>query len=261
MYNPDSKIIDPINQYKNQLKFYSDLPRKYITFHNKKRPIVSYGAIVYAKNTRKWCLVQRTNSPEFTSLIKGNYTHAMISVLKSGLSIEEVTIMKNLINNPSPEEFKKIYELTVPGSDWEFGYTKFLDCKQHLLCLIDYVPLYQTTEWLWPKGKPNRNEQQKATAIREFFEETKIKSANLKSVSSQPIIESYLALNGIIYQTKCWVFIIDKQIPIGPYPIMSEPTEIKDGQWVDYNDAYRMLRDYKKSTIVQAERLVKEYML
>lgn len=256
----DSTDIDSTGESPSNLKYYSDLPRKYITFHNKKRPIVSYGSIVYAKNTKKWCLVQRTNSPEFIALIKGTYTHAMISVLKSGLSIEEVNIMKLLITNPSAEEFKKIYQVTIPGPDWEFGYTKFLDCLQHLLCLIDYQPLYHTTEWLWPKGKPNRNEQQKATAIREFFEETKIKSANLKSVSSQPIIESYLALNGIIYQTKCWVFIIDQQLPIGPYPVIPEPTEIKAGLWVDYNDAYRMLRDYKKSTIVQAERLVKDYL-
>lgn len=255
-------IDTPIKNLDNIDKLYSNLPRQYTIYHNKKRPIISYGAIVYAKNTQCWCLVQRAHSPEFIVLIKGYYTHGQISVLKSGLSTHEVSIFNDLIHDPTPQKFKKIYIVTVPGNEWKFGYIKFFDCLNHLKrALLKYEACYQETEWLWPKGKPNRNELQKTAAIREFFEETKIQSANLKSVSPQPIIESYQALNGIIYQTKCWVFIIDKQIPTGPYPYVNEPTEIKKGDWFEYNEAYRLLRNTKKSTLVQADRLVKDFLL
>lgn len=239
-------------------KLYSDLPRRYIVPRNSKKPRISYGSIVYAKDTERWCLVQRSYSPEFVELIRGYYNHSKISELKAGLSLEETVTIKNLLQDVTYDKFTKLYDEVVLDNDKDYGYKKFVDCHKQLYDnFIDYEPCYTETEWLWPKGKPLKYEQQKATAIREFFEETMIASASLKCVSTIPIIESYLALDDVTYQTKCWVFTVEKEIPIGNYPMIEGPTEIKSGGWFIYDETYRLLRGNKKSTLVQADKLIK----
>lgn len=239
---------------------YSYLPRRYVISHNKKKPYISYGAIVYALDTKKWCLVQRRHSPEFIELIRGHYNHADISVLKYGLSRDEHVILLELLGDTSPDKYEVIYQRTVPGEDWEFGYTKFIDCYNRLNnSLRDFDGVYEDTEWLWPKGRPLKNEQQRTTAVREFFEETGIEDMELQLVSQIPLIESYRGANGLTYQTKCWVYTTKHEIKIKPYLLPNMPTEIKNGGWFEYETAYRLLRDTKKSTLVQAERLTKKY--
>jgi len=233
---------------------YSELPRRYVVRRNTGKPSVSYGAIVYAKDTRRWCLVQRMYSPECIELMKGIYNHSSISEYKSGLSEKECEIFKNLLKVSSFDEFKTIYATVIMNCKCEIPYRKFQDCR-HILEkeLENYTANYKTTEWLWPKGKINTKETQRDAAVREFREETNIYEP-LQLVSNSPITESYQAVNGITYQTKCWLFTIDKEVL--PKLKNRKPREIKKCEWFDYNETHNLLRESKKTTLVQANKLL-----
>lgn len=242
---------------------YSDLPRRYVSGDNGRKPCISYGVIVYAKDTGRWCLVQRTFSPEYIELVRGTYDHVRISEYKTGLSPEECNTFKQMLAIPkvSKEQqkkaFLKLYSEVVMDDLSEEGYLKFVDCYDMLVTEFDgFEAYYDDTEWLWPKGRSNRNESQKDAAIREFFEETGVEKAKLKTASQITPVESYQALNRVTYQTKCWVFTVDEELVLGKYPTSKLPTEIKDSKWMTYDEAYRKLRSTKKPTLVQAAKLV-----
>lgn len=247
-------------QRKEPTKRYSDLPRRYVSGDNGRKPCVSYGAIVQARNTGRWCLVQRTFSPEYIELIRGTYDHVRMSEYKTGLSRSECEKFKEMLRVPIEQrrqEFEKWYRQVVMDNLVHEGYLKFTDCHE-MLCseFDDFEAYYEETEWLWPKGRSNHNESQKDAATREFFEETGIRTGKLKAASQITPVESYQAMNRVTYQSKCWVFTVEEELELGTYPSSNYPTEIMDSRWMTYEEAYRRLRATKKPTLVQATNLI-----
>lgn len=117
-------------------------------------------------------------------------------------------------------------------------------------------PEHSETEWGFPKGRRNINEDDINCAIREFREETSIHPKNIRiNKHIKPLEEVFIGSNRIRYKH---VYYIARYYP--PAPVIYESQgiflnplvnntrttssrEIKDIQWFTYNEAQDKIRD------------------
>lgn len=230
---------------------YSELPAVRIIYSSiQKKKVTSYGIILYAKDTNHWYLIQRKFSPEYIEIICGNYRHGDIPILLSGISKNELDILKTLISSLTRDKYKNEYVKILSDNNYKIAYSKFYECRSIFeYILFSDICSYSDTEWLWPKGKPSSNNENPIdTAKREFFEETNINIADLQLCTTNPIVESYIGRNDIIYETKYWLYTINTETELND--IVSY--EIKTQQWCSYENASLLLRDSKRLALNQA---------
>ena len=67
--------------------------------------------------------------------------------------------------------------------------------------------LYEENEWEIPKGRRNNKEKNKCCAIREFEEETNIKSNDYKLIyNNVPLTEEYKGINNVNYKHVYYIY-------------------------------------------------------
>ena len=240
---------------------YSDLPKRLIISspfrHNS---VTSYGIILYALDTNRWHLVQRNHSPEYIELIRGSYRHSRISILLTGLSRRETTKLKSLTIGPD-QDFLDEYDRVVPTHERDLALAKFNDCRQILIDeLRGFDAFYEETEWLWPKGRPINAESPFRTAVREFEEETSIPYDLITLVSPKIVKEYYIGRNERKYQTKCWIFTIDRETDVTQTEL-TKPTEIGRRGWFSYEEAMKRLRESKREALIRAAEIIKNSLM
>lgn len=78
---------------------------------------------------------------------------------------------------------------------------KNIDWIEQLRCKLSSEHIYKNPEWGVPKGRRQNKESDLKCAVREFCEETGIKSSNIKIYKNViPLEEIYIGLNGIEYK-------------------------------------------------------------
>lgn len=93
----------------------------------------------------------------------------------------------------------------------------------------------QSNHWGFPKGKPQQNELPLESAKRELKEETGLKVERL--LSEEPISEEYVFVRGgrkIVKQVEYFPAIVS-----GAF--LLQPEEIREGKWIQLNQAYFQL--------------------
>ena len=157
---------------------YTSLPgRVIISSPFLERSLVSYGIIAYARDTSRWLLVNRQNSPEFIVLVRGSYRLSEIPRLLPGLCVTEVDTLKRVLAAEQHWEplFSVVFRKTVDGSakDYVYARTRFEEVIPLLKESLASMTGKQETEWLWPKGRlASASEVPYRCAVREFSEET-----------------------------------------------------------------------------------------
>ena len=195
----------------NNLRLILDTP-----FTNK--TIVSYGLIVFAKDTRRWIIVQRKHTIEFLLIIQGNYRISYLPLLMLNITQNEANLLKTCLNGDR-SDFDQLYieELNL-NQDIEYGYLRFIENKSLLLKLIDNIVFKDNNlPWTWPKGRLdyyNSNhimETPFECAKREFNEEVDTELPNASFISDQCLSEELITINNRSIKSKYWLYIVDHQ--------------------------------------------------
>jgi len=219
------------------------------------KPITSYGVllIVNIDKIPKIIMIQRKDSICYIELIRGKYNiedENRLKILFERISVEESNKIKT-------NGFRKLWnDLWLINDDNEIKYIKEYKQSESLFNLLDkdkYVvnSKYSESEWEFPKGKKNKNEENYMCAKRELEEETNIREEDYELIKNiSPIIENFKGENNINYRNIYYVGICKntKNIKVD-INNRDQLSEIRDVKILTKNEAIDHIRDYNITKI------------
>jgi 8-oxo-dGTP pyrophosphatase MutT (NUDIX family) len=159
---------------------------------------------------QKVILVQRRNTIGFIEFMRGKYdvdNHEYIVKLFNMLTFDEKRILREY------DSFDTIRKIIGLGREYNYkkeyddSKIKFETLRNHvngnmIFKLLDKsFTKWNSPEWGLPKGRRGSKEFDIECAIREFVEETGIKSRNLIVYRNvKPLEEEYTGINGVVYK-------------------------------------------------------------
>ena len=205
--------------------------------------IISYGLIVFARDTRRWALVQRKHSVEFLIFMRGVYRLTYLSFLISCVTVGEADIIRNCIVN-GPDDFKRIYlDLGLCPDGLEYSLIRMAESIMIVRSLLDTIDLSKNTlVWNWPKGRlslSHKKEQPFDCAKREFAEETEITLPSPLFISDSYVSEKIKTLMGRNIESRYWIYVIPEEIPMLP---PEHNQEVSNRTWMDTETSLTMLK-------------------
>lgn len=222
------------------------------------RSTISYGLIVYAKNTQRWVIIQRKHSVEFLLFIRGLYRLTHLPLLLSCITMGEADVIKRCIYG-GPATFKQIFleELQLDESGLKYALIRMAESRNVVTGLLDKLDLSQNQlKWTWPKGRlqiSSERETPFACAKREFTEEVELFLPSPLFISDTYVSESVCTITGRNIESRYWIYVIPEEIS------MTSPTghpEVSNRQWVStdtcieliqHNTLFRQVADMIKS--------------
>lgn len=244
------------------------------TYGNCRHPILSYGVILYnyvEDGEPSIVLVERKDSLSYIEFMRGKYKSIFdveyIKLLFSRFSKKELgeidkydfdTLWKKLwihtetINPRIKREYKKS---KIDFNKLKEGYKKGNEFISINYLIKTVGEKYLSNEWEIPKGRRKMHENNRKTAIREFYEETNVEPSSYKLYKNIiPIVEEYVGINNVRYKHVYYIGNISEQCNL----LIDEEnkdqyTEIKDLKWCSENDCLEKIRDYdnhKRNVII-----------
>lgn len=249
-----------------------------------KRPIVSYGIILYTIK----------NGDAYYQLGQRRDTYGAIEFIKGNLKDDEIPNYINLMSSDERERilgnidnFEKLWDdlwINHQSKGYKTDSTRayetfqknmkkylqnFMDTQK---CADDIKKNAKTrfnndenfkvcleNPWIFSKGRKHTNETSLHCAIREFEEETGI-SRNLIHINNhEPFEEMYIGTDGKLYKTIYYLAFIPKipfifrKYPMGEIYIRDSyiSDEISDVEFFSYIEAMEKLNDVHKKKILQ----------
>ena len=226
-------------------------------YKNCPHPIMSYGIICYKieNNEIKYLMLQRKDSLCFMEFIRGKYKindNDYIKFLLSNMTINE----RNMILNNS---FENIWNyLWCQNSTSPIKNTKeFLESK-HKFEILSNLPFFKNyiklisgifneQEFGFPKGRRRIKENDIDCAIREFYEETRIKKEDLLIYNDiEPYEEIFFGTNNVLYKHSYYIAKL-KNNNINPSidPMCIEQIrEVRSLKWFNNNEVIAHIKKY-----------------
>jgi len=244
------------------------------SYSNCRHPILSYGILLYnndEKGESKIVMVERKDSLSYIEFMRGKYKTIYdtdyIKLLFSRFSQKELkdivekdfdTLWRELwihtetINPRIKREYKKS---KIDFNKLKKGYNK--NGKEiNLKTLVSNVEKpYILNEWEIPKGRRKMHENNRACAIREFYEETNVNQKDYKLYKNIiPIVEEYVGINHVRYKHVYYIGYIKKKCELKIDETNKDQyTEIKSIKWCNEEDCLKKIRNYdnnKRNVIV-----------
>lgn len=205
------------------------------------RTITSYGLLVYAKDTKRWAIVQRKHSVEFLLFMKGSYRLSHLSILLSAITLEELKSIR--LCALSFEHFKHIYisELYFDDIGLDYAYSQFSANYYITMDLLSRLDLSQNQlKWTWPKGRISysNNESMLDCAVREFEEEVEFNLPMALYISDSYISEKFFSINNRAIESRYWIYVIEHEIDIPP---VTYHPEVADRKWASTEECSKLL--------------------
>ena len=232
-----------------------------------KLPVTSCGNIVFRldKDEPEILMIQRKDSLCYIDFVRGKY------------DIKNVHYIQTLINKCSNEEkqniltkdFKELWcnlwlisDNFSETEDYLKSYTKFTSLKEGINIRDKQINIdslinksgagvtYETSEWEFPKGRRNINENDFDCAKREFKEETSYEDSDYDIITNVcPFLEEFVGENRVKYK---YIYYIGKlknfmKIPIIDSENKEQITEIKNIKWFTKEQSLQIIRDYHHS--------------
>jgi len=235
-------------------------------------PITSYGVIVKCRELGKdwYLLIKRTNSVEYTDLIRGAYRESQLFFLLKKIPDQErqrliqytdrfddlwLDLMGSIVQNEVYLRAKHMFQKIAPG-------------LQRIFNLVPSVDPDGKNLWLFPKGRIEYQEVGLIStpespwecAIRELTEETNglpNKWPSYKIVRSDPIEEVWFGTNNKNYSSNYFVIEVNNSMLPDQFPRRQTPIrEVSDGeveviQWISSDELDRYLPDRRIELIRQ----------
>jgi 8-oxo-dGTP pyrophosphatase MutT (NUDIX family) len=248
-----------------------------LTSPPKKRPIISYGIILFCMHdeTPHFLLYQRRDNYEYVDIIRGNWhNEPRLRTLFSCLSKEE---HKRIRTHTFDELWDDLW--IHHGSPLHVdGYKKAkkkYESKTMKIVLNDldvYDKEFHSLPWGFPKGRKNMNgierESDESCALREFREETNIKTSDIyfwKNTRNDKIsfYENYRGNDGKNYSTRYFLAETSSMKEISrietPKCIRKDAVshEAEDVKWMCYIDAFKNLSPERQNILKEVFNLIK----
>lgn len=206
------------------------------------RSTVSYGLIVYARDTERWAIIQRKHSVEFLLFMRGFYRLTHLPLLLSCITVPEAEIIKKCLNE-GPTVFKNIYlhDLGLCEDSLQYALVRMAESRKVVLNLLPKLDLTKNElSWTWPKGRltytqPGSIAERETPfdcAKREFTEEVEIELPAPLFISDTYVSEIVHTITGRNIESRYWIYIIPNEIPLTP-PL--DHPEVASRIWADTN--------------------------
>ena len=231
-------------------------------------PIISYGIILYNKlhGDKKYLMIQRKDTIGFIEFMRGKYDvysiHYITHLFKIMSRIERENILTKTFdelwdglwfkNKKYSSNLNNLSEYTISKHKFNILKSGYIITNQYvsLTSLNNKTPMiYETPEWGFPKGRRNIYESDLSCAIREFEEETNIKSKDYIIHDYNKIfIENFFGTNNIKYRHVYYIaeLVNDIEVSIDKHNI-AQVSEIGNIKWYDFNTGSSLIRPYNQA--------------
>lgn len=199
------------------------------------RSTISYGLIVYAKDTKRWALIQRKHSVEFLLFIRGLYRLTYLPLLLSCITKDEAAIIDRCLKG-GPKVFEHVFlnELELSPKDLDYALIRMAESRLVVSSLLLKLDLSENKlKWTWPKGRLHISSDRETPfdcAKREFTEEVEITLPPPLYISDSYVSENVKTITGRNIESRYWIYIIPNEIPMTPPK--SHP-EVATRMWTD----------------------------
>ena len=250
-------------------------------------PVISYGVICFKLCYHEkaivpmFLMVQRKDSLSYVEFIRGKYSlenRSYIMKLATNMTEDErQRIHNNTFDNlwksmwckSNEEETNKNFTKEYAEASEKFtmlkkGYLLKTDDGKTIHFSLDYIfenttAMFKETEWGFPKGRRNINEDDISCALREFKEES---GMNLKYIrllhDVKPLDEVFSGSNKIRYKH---VYYLAKYSSDYDHTFhKSFCKEIKDVQWFTFDEMIERIRPYNVERRELAKRVMNVIM-
>lgn len=206
--------------------------------------IISYGLIVYARNTDKFIIIQRKHSVEFLILIRGFYRKSYLPILLNKLTETELDKLKQFVNNPL--EFIAYYltDLKLNLKGLSYAHKRFKELLPLLPTLLSNISVSNNQlAWSFPKGRMEVSVFQETPfecAMREFIEEVEVQLPPATYISDNYLTHNIHTITGRDIQSRFWIYVVENEFPL---PKIQDHDEIVDRIWVTRQECQYLLND------------------
>ena len=226
-------------------------------YKNCPHPIMSFGLICYKIDENKdikYLMLQRKDSLSFMEFIKGKYNiddFDYIKILLSNMTISE----KNMIINDNFDNIWNYLWCQNPNNpikntkeyiESKTKFTTFISIPLYINYIKSIIGLYNEQEWGFPKGRRKLKELDIDCAIREFYEETRIKKEDIYiNTNTEPFEEIFFGTNSVLYKHSYYIAKLINNINcFVDYKCLEQIREIRSIKWFDYNEVISHIKKY-----------------
>lgn len=235
-------------------------------------PITSFGVICfrmvynYRTNTYlpQYLMVQRKDSLSYVEFLRGKYNCDQYTYLLKLFSNMTEQERHNILTVEFDRLWKQLWQVQdcstyvreYNESKVKFGMLKrgyHLKTQDQTVMFVNFEYILQNsksnlpfTEWGFPKGRRNINEDDISCAFREFQEETGLSNKDVNYLQDlKPFEEVFSGSNHVRYKHIYYIAFsnIASQSKVNPQN-KQQCKEVKDVKWFWYDDAQSMIRDY-----------------
>lgn len=234
-------------------------------YKNCNYPITSYGIItvrfvqdpITKQTIPYYLMVQRKDSLSYVEFLRGKYgleNRTYLMKLFSNMTIDERQKLRDKEFDILWKELWQVDECNSYIKEYNESKGKFLMLKKgyYLKNEDNEVNFFniatiltstecnlKETEWGFPKGRRNINEDDIVCALREFQEETGIARKHVSIVPDiKPFEEVFSGTNHVRYRHVYYVAVYHDSRPPSPMPVnKTQSKEIRSTNWFTYDDA------------------------
>lgn len=233
-----------------------ELPLIRVVNHEFTRGTVSsYGIIPYCKKTHRWFIVARRHDYRLVNIINGRYNASEIMYIIPFLTRESKGILKNIIY--SFDAFSEIFNSSFEPDQCSRAYERLYQLKPYILhAMSDDKVSKSYRSWTWPKGKKEFGDSCRSTMIREFLEESGLKSLPNHYMIPEDIVKQETHCNRIRTET-FRVAVFDEEFDVKE--ITDEDVEVSARGWYTTEEVSSMIQIGYIPTISRAQSLIEKY--
>jgi 8-oxo-dGTP pyrophosphatase MutT (NUDIX family) len=229
------------------------------SFRDCKDPTSSYGIIAVRftvdedRTFPEYLLIRRRDSLGYIDFLRGKYSlsdDTYIQTLINQMTQEERTrllgqvfdtLWTNLWNSQNTRQYRSEYEHAKRTFE-RIKTTGDIHGKQLHKYISDATSLWENPEWGFPKGRRSLHETEQDCAIREFCEETGLRSKDLTLRKDYPPeCEEYCGTNGIQYRHKYFIGDCISDVSINANNKV-QTREVGAIGWFSFEEAYLKIR-------------------
>ena len=278
--NQNEERLD-YNSYKKRISMCANCGGYGHLYKSCNHPVISYGIICYKlvyeahSVIPMFLMVQRKDSLSYVEFIRGKYNlenRSYIMRLATNMTDEERQFMlnndfdvlwKNMWCKSNEDETNKNFTKEYTEASEKFnmlkkGYLMKTEQGEMINFSIKYMienttAIFLETEWGFPKGRRNINEDDISCALREFKEESGVNLKNIRLLNDiKPLEEVFSGSNKIRYKH---VYYLSRYV--SDYDISYQfCKEIKDVKWFTFDEMIEHIRPYN----VERRELAKRVM-
>jgi 8-oxo-dGTP pyrophosphatase MutT (NUDIX family) len=236
------------------------------TFYHCKKPVRSYGIILYraTEDKKKYLMICRKHTFGFTTIMRGKFSSLNPTQIQT--HVDSMTnYEKEIIQQKSFSELWEYLLGNISSSrrnhDRSHAEFKFNAMRHLLLEAIAASPTHwEEAEWEFPKGRMQHGENNLECALREFEEETHISKHNVRIIYNLcPFEEIYKGSNDKMYQITYFLAQLKHE---EPNLLSFQEEEVSRMEWKDLEQCLADIRpnnQEKKDLVSSLEEILNTY--